>query len=90
MSQRHKSKGKNNHWNENHRWTEGSLLEGDSFVLKKLRGLGLKLKNIENKIDKTVSKMYTGDVEKFKEGRENHEKIRRESSTHHWSSRWTR
>ena len=36
------------------------------FLCKKnLRGLGLKLKRIENKIDKPFSKGYTGDVEKF-------------------------
>ena len=60
-----------------------------TFSRKQTR-LGIKLKTIENKIDKTVSKRYTGGVEKFKERRENHEKIRRESSTYHWSSRWTR
>ena len=44
---------------------------------------------VENKIDKALTKRYTGGVEKFKERREKHEKIRRKSSTHHWSSRWT-
>lgn len=32
---------------------------------RKQKRLGIKLKRIENKIDKPFSKGYTGDVEKF-------------------------